>query len=146
MTKKEFITYTNNIENKLSILAKYLKMDKIDYTFLNIDKVEDFYRNVIKGNFLIDIPLNELELIIYGYIGEAIKYYVGGNWAIGTAKKDSSYGTPIILNWANNPKNMRISPYVWCERIKNGTLERHISELVKSIIRQSNEQKKQRNK
>lgn len=141
MKKNHFKYFIDTIDEKLNFLSHQLKLEKIDFEFSTIDKVENLYREIIENKSKIQIPFEEFELIIYTYIGESIINYVYGNWVLCSAKKDEAFETPIIVNWANNPKNMRISPFIWCELIKLKKMDIKISELIKKLIRQHNEYK-----
>jgi len=140
MKKNDFKYFLDTIDEKLSFLSEILNLEKIDFEFSTIDKVENLYREVIKDKSKLKISFEKFELIIYAYIGEAIISYVSGNWVLCSAKKDDAFETPIIVNWANNPKNISISPFVWCELIKLGKMNIKISELIQKLIRNYNEQ------
>jgi hypothetical protein len=140
MKKNDFKYFLETIDEKLILLSELLNLEKIDFEFSTVDKVENLYREILSNKSRIEISLEEFELLVYAYIGEAVKHYVNGNWILCSTKKDDAFETPIIVNWANNPKNISISPFVWCELIKLGKMDIKISELIQKLIRQYNEQ------
>lgn len=122
LTKKmqqEFDNFIKDIPQNLNYLQETLKTSKkyektvIGYTPDLVDKIENFYLDVLEGEELPNIDKEKLYNAFFTFIGEAVIKNAKGNWEWCTIKADEAFNTPIILNWGNKDYGRpRISPKV----------------------------------
>ena len=121
--KKEYEDFINSISNRLESLKRLLNKERLDYSNKEADKVFDLYSSNLEDD--------EIKNIFYTYAGEIFIKNNGGEWSLGNHKKDKAFGTPIIINWGGeNYPWVRISPYVWSLRMKNGNFEGKLSDVI----------------
>lgn len=105
-------------EHFINLLKEKFNIDFSSGVLLsNLQKLE----NVLTTNKVI-IEEDTIQPLSY-IIGEVIIDELGGLWTIGTAKKDSAYNKPIILNWGNDEKDhIRLFPEEWIRQYNRGKL------------------------
>lgn len=130
--KEVYNAFVDNIPNHLVKLKQLMKLEKITYSFTEIDELRLFYENNYKTPEQLGIAYEEFVHLFYAYVGEAFMSYHGGNWELSKMKNDEAYGTPIILNWGNDGEpHARISPWVWKTLIERGKFRGKLSEVIK---------------
>lgn len=67
-----------------------------------LEGVEAFYLDVLAGNEKVSTSKARLDRIVLAYLGEGLIERVGGKWALDEDDESSSFGTPIIVDWADD--------------------------------------------
>ncbi len=65
-----------------------------------LDQIERFYLDVLGGKEKIAVSLPRMNRIIIAYFGEALIERAGGKWDLNDVKGDPSFGTPVVIDWA----------------------------------------------
>jgi len=121
LNKKQELFLIEFIQNRNEFIEIIKEKYHIDFSkdfslkqLENLEKVLVNKRQTINNDML-----NPLCFVI----GEVIIKELGGNWTIGTVKKDSAYNLPIILNWGNDGKDhIRLCPIEWIELFLENSL------------------------
>ena len=127
LTKKEYVIFLENISQFIIELSNQLKLSNEKFSIDDITKVENYFSN-IKNN----INKNEI-LYFWAYFGEAMRYYVGGEWKLAPKSEDVAF-TPIIINYGYKKKwRVRLSPEVWRSNLIKGLINLPLVEYLKNL-------------
>ncbi len=130
--KAEYIVFIENIPHHLEKIRQIMNLDKLTYSFVEIDQFKLLYELNYKTPEKLGLTYEDLVSLFYAYIGEAFMFYHGGNWKFSKMKSDEAFGTPIILNWGNDGEpHGRISPWVWKTLIERGNFRGELSGVIK---------------
>jgi hypothetical protein len=121
LTKKQEHFLIEFLKNKNEYIRIIKEIYDVDFSKdFSLKQLEDLEKILIEKRDTIN--RDSLYPLCF-IIGEIIIQELGGNWTIGTIKKDSAYNLPIILNWGNDGRDhIRLSPIEWIEFFIKNTL------------------------
>lgn len=128
LSKKEYNEFIENINSYILSLEKKIDSNEkgINFSYECIEIVEQYFSN-IKEMSIDDIRE------FWAYFGEALKFYVGGEYKLAPKSEDVAF-TPIIINYGyKNKWKIRLSPEVWRYKFENKKLNESLLEHIKSI-------------
>lgn len=130
LTKKEYNKFLEEIPLLLKSLENKVKNRKhnfeLSFNWDSIETIENYFKNIKTMN------VDDIKEF-WAFVGEALRYYVGGEYRLAPKSEDVAF-TPIIVNYGIKEKwKIRLSPEVWRYRLKNNTLDKSLSEHIKSI-------------
>ena len=120
---EKFKDFDNRKMEYLNIIKILLKVKDLDYSKEEMNNVHRLTMEKIGSE--------EFEMPFITYCGESFMFHNGGEWSISKLKKDSAFGTPIIINWGGDDYPwVRVSPYVWLKRMRKGIFRGNLSEVI----------------
>lgn len=99
------------LEDLQELLSKspHYQGQKVDFEGDSLDRIEQFYLDAIEGKENVGVSRARLNRIIIAYFGQALIERAGGNWALNEARRDPSFGTPVVVRWGTGD-SMAFSP------------------------------------
>ena len=76
-----------------------------------IERVENFFLDVLRGKEPYEDDIDELKLIIGLFLGEAIVEKLDGEWMICENKDFADYGKPLVALWEDNDFGPPLNPF-----------------------------------
>lgn len=114
ITKSEYGIFISSVDELIDAVRKLISFtgsnDELLSDNIAMQKFIDMYFETSTQN---PNKISEMRLPLYALMGQAIIFWIGGEWKLCTLKKDEAYETPIILGWGDNGNRPRISPKVW---------------------------------
>lgn len=127
LTKKQYQEFLDHIDIYLNNLKMKMKIENLDFSIKCIDQVENYFTNIIEMN-------SEDIMEFWAYFGQAIRFYIGGDYKLAPKSEDVAY-TPIIINYGYKEKwKIRQSPEVWRDKLVRKKLNTKLSENIKYLI------------
>ena len=110
---------------------KNTSLNIFDFSFENINLIEQFYLDILNKKIKSDISQDRLDRIFIAYLGESFRAHLGGQWTLELDKSSEAYGTPVISQWGDVPdKHINYCPIIIREWFKQ---EKGQGELQKTI-------------
>ncbi len=98
----------------------------MNFSIEEIQTVENYFSSIKEMN-------SEDIKEFWAYFGEAVRYYVGGEYKLAPKSEDVAF-TPIIINYGYKEKwKVRISPEVWRDKLIRNKLQTTIQDNIKHL-------------
>ena len=130
LNKKEYKEFIENIDTyliSLEIKVKGIKEDNtFDFSYEGIEIVEKYFSTIS------EMTTEDIKEF-WAFVGESLRFYVGGDYKLAPKSEDVAF-TPIIINYGfKNKWKVRLSPEVWRDKFVKKKMNQSILEHIKSI-------------
>lgn len=131
--------FIENIPKHLNIALTWLGKEKFDYSFEEIDAINEVYHNIFQKSQKPGVWYDEHYEVFITYFGETYRKYFLGEWSLNTMKRTFGYGYPIITK--QGPEGYpwhAINPCDWLSLTEYDNKEPHSQIFYRGVLKYKN--------